>query len=140
MSVHKKGYLIKESAHLKRRRKRWIVLEKNMLYCYKSEANKSYTEIFDLSVYCDIMVGSNNKIANAYFELISSKKRRIFIAQTTNEMMDWVRHIKQAQGEHQINNITTHQLTVFENLINMGFDVNLSLNASKKYPNNINNA
>ena len=92
--VLKEGYLGKESIHLKKVRKRWMVLKGMHLYSYKEMQNyEDPTEIFDLKMYRTAKMCRNGKTGQ--FELISIKQeRRVFIASSKNEMNEWMRCIK----------------------------------------------
>lgn len=92
--VLKEGYLGKESVHLKKVRKRWMVLKGTHLYSYKEmQTYEDPTEVFDLKLYRTAKMCRNGKLGQ--FELISMKQeRRVFIASSKNEMNEWIHRIK----------------------------------------------
>lgn len=83
------GYLNKQSLYRKELRKRWIVLRGNVLYSYKNDHNlKKPTEQINLNDFVELQVSESGR---AYqFELISSKRRRVFVASSITEMNDWM--------------------------------------------------
>eukprot|EP01084_Bolivina_argentea_P249897 418494_1 len=94
--IIKQGYLSKESAHLKKVRKRWMILKRDYLYSYK-QTDKP-TEIFDLSIYDSVKI-LDIDYGKYRFELVSTKKqyRRTFIASSNQERNEWVQTIKEIQ-------------------------------------------
>jgi len=54
--IIKEGWLEKQSRHLKRWRKRWVVLQDSTLYCFKKEKkyNTQPTEIINLKVFSSV--------------------------------------------------------------------------------------
>eukprot|EP01084_Bolivina_argentea_P138862 244379_1 len=98
--IVKEGYLEKQSVHLKKLRRRWIVLRDNKkLYSYKhKETNVSkMTEIIDLNECRNVIILNDNKNKEQYFQfvLIFDDKRRIFVADSVNDANNWVQHIAQ---------------------------------------------
>ena len=76
-NVTKEGYLEKQSAFWKTYRKRWMVLQKWMLYSFKDK--KKYTnpiEIFDLKIYNEFRTCNNGIIGQ--FEIFSTNENRTF--------------------------------------------------------------
>eukprot|EP01084_Bolivina_argentea_P269442 457943_1 len=97
------GYLQKKSKYLSKTRNRWLVLTSDCLYSYKNKNEYDEpTETFDLIIYDKIEYEPN--INNTEFELISSKTKdkRIFIAETHIEMLDWIRNIKKLYSHYII--------------------------------------
>eukprot|EP01084_Bolivina_argentea_P211196 359293_1 len=94
------GYLKKQSAHLKQLRKRWMVLKGQYLYSFKTkETVKDPTETFNLSLFSDVVASSNS--TSTQFELVSSKQRRVFVAESAQEMNNWITCIKQCINKIQ---------------------------------------
>jgi len=95
--------LDKQSSFWKSYRKRWMVLHGHMLYSFKKE--KEYedpTEIFDLRIYNKATKSSDGKTGQ--FELSSPNDSRIFLASSSNEMRDWIKHIKAASNRKKKSN------------------------------------
>eukprot|EP01084_Bolivina_argentea_P194237 333236_1 len=84
------GYLYKQSLHLKQLRKRWVILnEKDKhLYCYKNGLYKELTEKINLSTFHNV----NGKFGQ--FQLISAEQKRIFVAESVEDMNNWMLCIK----------------------------------------------
>eukprot|EP01084_Bolivina_argentea_P310113 536519_1 len=100
----KEGYLLKQSAHLKKWKKRYVVLRGQMLLSYTNKLSTELTEIFDLSLYDSIEKTSSN---SNEFKIISASKSRLFKASTTAEMLDWIKQISHVQNNShliQVNN------------------------------------
>ena len=98
----KKGYLWKQSMHLKKFRKRWTVLKRGKLLTFARQTNHNLetnaTEIFDLTIYNTIQRGRKSK--NYEFQLISrSGDTRVFAAKSIDDMIAWMIEIEQCQNK-----------------------------------------
>eukprot|EP01084_Bolivina_argentea_P007030 13246_1 len=125
-SIIFEGYLNKESMYLKTLRKRWIVLTNDQqIYSYKQERNYANpTEIIDLKLCINVKIIKGNK-----FSLIFDKnKQRIFVAESQNEMDEWIKYIQTTINDEKHN--STDVLVTFEKLINIGFNEDISLKAA----------
>eukprot|EP01084_Bolivina_argentea_P027320 50785_1 len=94
-SIICEGYLLKESKHLKIKRKRWMVLKGNSLYSYqKKQTYSNPTEIFNLFEYDKIESESNIS-----FHLMSGKKQqnRTFFAMSDHDVQFWIHNISRIQ-------------------------------------------
>eukprot|EP01084_Bolivina_argentea_P074026 134303_1 len=132
------GFLWKQSQFIKKCRKRWIVLKGQCLYSYKQkQIYNNPTEIFDLSVYDGINY-QNTKLT-LQFELTSTTKKtkRVFIAETNDDMMRWIINIKKTQ---YANSSDLESLKLYKKLVRMGFEDNISLKAAHKFKNRLDNA
>eukprot|EP01084_Bolivina_argentea_P152070 265325_1 len=92
--IIKQGYLQKQSKTVKQFRKRWMVLKKNALYSYKNKriTDKNPTELFDLTIY------NKTKLTNkTQFELLSTTQSRLFIAESSQDVMVWISFINSVQ-------------------------------------------
>eukprot|EP01084_Bolivina_argentea_P163836 284954_1 len=102
-NISKSGYLQKQSRHLKIYRKRWILLENQLLFCFKEipqntvEKENNYTEIFNLNNYHIKTVTTNI----CEFQLVSKKtsETRLFMASSQREMLCWINTIQSAQKQ-----------------------------------------
>eukprot|EP01084_Bolivina_argentea_P024563 45764_1 len=96
--VIKQGCLHRKSSILKRLKKQWIVLTKTAIYCYNKTNSKHSKEIIDdLRNIKQIIVSDTVKVSQ--FELVSNNPKKnsiIFIAQSTNDMNEWIKFIEQA--------------------------------------------
>eukprot|EP01084_Bolivina_argentea_P074024 134301_1 len=132
------GFLWKQSEYIKKSRKRWIVLKGQCLYSYKQQQiYDSPTEIFDLSVYDGINY-QNTKLT-LQFELTSTTKKtkRVFIAETNDDMMRWIINIQKIQDA---NSSDLESLKLYERLLTMGFEDNISLKAAHKFKSRLDKA
>eukprot|EP01084_Bolivina_argentea_P075898 137541_1 len=100
-SCVREGYLDKASLLLKKFRKRWIVLNENKLYSYKTQTkNDKPTEIIDLMQFSFVKISDDDN--ERQFELLSPKSKRIFTASSTMDMNNWINSIKQSFLSHCI--------------------------------------
>eukprot|EP01084_Bolivina_argentea_P239696 402814_1 len=90
--MHLEGYLMKQSAHLKVYRKRWIVLQDTKLLSYKTRQKKKITETFDLFEYQCFQNSTDYT-----FYLFTGNKTRVFKADNAEDMLKWVKYIKHNQ-------------------------------------------
>eukprot|EP01084_Bolivina_argentea_P118564 210342_1 len=142
MSVYE-GYLLKESLHLKKFRKRWVILKGEVLYCYKGGHKSDCTEKINLKQYADVKQCDKHKLKQYFeFEICYNQKgkknKRRFRAESISDMNSWIKYIKKAINITKLYNNQANN--VYENLVNMGFSNQLSLIASQQYPENINKA
>eukprot|EP01084_Bolivina_argentea_P120729 214049_1 len=89
------GYLEKESLHLKKFRKRWIVLDGKYLCCYKTKAanNKKPTETIDLLLFRACYMADNK-----HEFMLQSKDAKIirrFRCYSDLDLKKWILHIQQ---------------------------------------------
>eukprot|EP01084_Bolivina_argentea_P118456 210173_1 len=114
----KEGYLLKESSHFKKMRKRWIVLKSKIMHCFEDALRNKPTEKIYLSEFDNVQYC---KSYPTQFILINkqSKKKRCFQAGSVCEMEEWVQCIRQAM---------TIQSNEHENL--------MEINNEMKQPNN----
>eukprot|EP01084_Bolivina_argentea_P123122 218209_1 len=132
-SVIFEGYLKKESMYIKTLRRRWMVLKNDKrMYSYKQEKHyKNPTEIIDLNSCENVKVLSANKFALIY----ENNKQRMFVAESRNQVNDWIKHIKSIITQKDN---STDVLLTFEKLINIGFDENISFQAAEMFAGDIN--
>ena len=96
-NITKEGWLSKQSRHLRRWKRRWIVLEGSTLYSFKQE--KVYdnpTEQIDLKVFSSVKSSEDHTHKQYSFDVYSQEMRFSMVAQTENEKEDWIRHIGKA--------------------------------------------
>ena len=114
--VIKAANLFKESKHLSKTRRRWMVLTGKFLRSYREQQDYSHpTEVFDLTLFRTARVcrdahgrdlaqpqsaspaAAHAQSQRARFELISLKQEhRVFVAESRHEMNEWLRCIKRA--------------------------------------------
>ena len=96
-SVLKKGYLEKQSKHIKKFRKRWVELKDNTIktydpqQTYDQQLNSEPTSTFDLTQYNQIKQTSKYQL-----KLSSSKHSQLFLASSEQTAKEWVDAISKA--------------------------------------------
>eukprot|EP01084_Bolivina_argentea_P150532 262878_1 len=91
--ISKEGFLEKKSLLIGKFRKRFICLNNNHLYSYKTETGKDLTENIDLKWYKKAVLTENDL---SKFELIpqsNTDKIRVFAADSFNNAKEWVNDI-----------------------------------------------
>lgn len=93
----KEGWLTKKSRHLKKWRRRWVVLEGSILHTYKKEqCYKHSTEVIDLKIFSSVKSSEDQTHKEFSFDVYSPESRFSFCARTEGEKEDWIRHIGKA--------------------------------------------
>eukprot|EP01084_Bolivina_argentea_P253043 424946_1 len=101
-NIIKNGYLRKVSLDLKHFGKRWVVLKNQYLYCHKDKQSVSVLERIDLKQFTNVRMSENGSMYQ--FELVSffEEKKQIFIADSVNEMNDWINKIKYILNQKEL--------------------------------------
>eukprot|EP01084_Bolivina_argentea_P181068 312761_1 len=89
------GYLKKESKHLKKFRKRWMVLKKGVfLHSYKThseyDSNMQSTEILNLTMYNDVIVSTHKTLPQFVLIACDESPNRAFIAESVDDLNRWI--------------------------------------------------
>jgi len=93
----KEGWLEKQSRFLKTWRKRWFVLEGNILYSFKKEKVYSNpTEVIDLKVFSSVKSSEEYTNRSHSFDVYSKETSFSMVASSSNEKEDWIRNIGRA--------------------------------------------
>lgn len=93
----KEGWVSKQSRHLRRWKRRWLVLENSTLYSFKAE--KSYrdpTEVIDLRVFSSVKSSEDYTNKPNSFDVYSTDMVFSMVADTESEKEDWIRAIGKA--------------------------------------------
>eukprot|EP01084_Bolivina_argentea_P072906 132341_1 len=92
-----KGYIYKQSFHLKRLRKRFVILQNECLHCYKDDQCNRLTEKIDLRMFSDVRILKNSEYLSTQFELVPIDKdnsSRLFEIVYFSDIDNWVSSIK----------------------------------------------
>eukprot|EP01084_Bolivina_argentea_P063532 115983_1 len=95
----KEGYLFKKISD-NQTHKTWTILKGHFLYFYKDKNSKTQeSDKVDLFIFNKIQMLKNNKNKNTFqFELLSHNANKIFIAESYNDMLNWIDNIKKFQS------------------------------------------
>eukprot|EP01084_Bolivina_argentea_P292986 503847_1 len=91
--ITKEGYLMKQSLHLKKFRKRFIILRENHLFCYDNHKKTKITEFIKLCLFKEVKASETEM---SRFEMIPKNKKdkiRVFEAESMEECEDWINTI-----------------------------------------------
>eukprot|EP01084_Bolivina_argentea_P195279 335054_1 len=115
------GYLQKQSAHIQKYRKRWVVLKnERLILSYKTKKKKELTEIFDLLKYNSIE--ENEHMSSTKFRLISATETRSFKAETNPEMLEWIKNIKTVQKKYRPTQLPSPAVNISKDNNEYGID------------------
>lgn len=93
----KEGWLEKQSRILKRWKRRWMVLQDNMLYSFKSERDyREPTEAINLIDYSSVKSSEDTTMRPFSFDVYSPLHNFSLVASSEVEKEDWIRAIGRA--------------------------------------------
>eukprot|EP01084_Bolivina_argentea_P138722 244159_1 len=137
--IQKQGFLFKQSLHLKKYRKRWMVLTDELLYSFKEKTSASLvdlksTEVIDIRKCHDIkqeICGKCHSVGVAHkcifvLSFINGRERRFHSKQSV-DIKDWIQCIRDVIIKHNKLNITVN---IF---VDHRYPFNQSCNISKSY-------
>ena len=91
--VTKEGYLMKQSLHIKKFRKRFIILRDNHLFCYTNHKKINITEVINLELFEKAEITENEIAEFKLLPKIKKNKKRKFSAESMDDADAWINAI-----------------------------------------------
>jgi len=92
--IKREGWLEKQSRHMKRWKRRWIVLQDAHLYSFAQErVYENPTEVIDLAVFSSVKSAEDVTGRPHSFVVYSTELKFIFVAPSEADKESWIRNI-----------------------------------------------